>query len=512
MKKSKSLLLKLCSAGLIFGVLLSNAVVYALPKTITVKDDFNDKKTLSSVNEDVWTVNGESIKTVELSKPGKVLQFNGKSVTAETAVLMTDWYYEIKSLSFDLKLPENSGSNDIFFFDFIDVDKPRDYCGDFSQKYGEPTCYETWGKTTFSSVAALNGKWTDFGFSSDTVHNQWVSVKVEPVSETSANIYVAPKGKPFTNKRIITFSGKHTFLNSAVVFGDYQFVGYRLDNIAIKTESASLKEDFEDGKNDLLKMITINENTDNFSFDIEEEGGVRKLAFVDSPVDNGIISNEALNGENEHLKDNDVVLNTTFNMTFSAGSSGAISYVFGLESNDSSPCCDNWAYVMDPQGGKIVHYDGDGKESVKATHTYGSKDVSVKLTLTKGGKLTVTANGKAITTNGVKQYEGYTGFSVRKDIKKTIYLDDVLINNTYYNVLTTKSIRDDFSENRLGTVGNSDYAFNAEGGSFSVNDGELIFSGLSDNSFFGPAYPYETCEVSFKLTGIYTTENSTDAL
>ncbi len=511
MNKLRYALLKIFSVGLISAVLLSSVAVSGLQKDITVEDDFYNKKTLSTVDEEIWTLTGDSIGAVELEKPGRILKFNGNSVTAETALIMTDWYYEIKSLSFDFKIPKGAGSNDIFFFDFIDVDKPRDYCGDYSSKYGKPMCYETWPKTAFSSKAPAIGKWKDYGFSSDTVDNQWVSVKVEAISDNTANFYIAPKGKAFKKKNILTLSGKHTFLNSAVVFGDYQFIGYQLDNIVLKTESSVFKEDFEDDKNDLFKTVTINEDKEKFSFDIEEDGGVRKLAFKNSNVDDSIIAINKLEGENKHLKDNDVVLNTTYNMTFPNGCSGEISYVFGLEENDGSPACENWAYVMNKSGGRIVYYDEDGNEKVKGTQSYGSNDVNIKITLTKSGKLTVTANGNAISANGVNKYDGFTGFSVRKEVKNTIYLDDVNIKNTYYNVLTTKSINEDFSENRMGTQGNSDYAFNAEGGSFAVSDGELAFNGLSDNSYFGPAYQYETCELSFKLTGIYVTEDATDA-
>ncbi len=511
MNKSRHTLLKIISVGVFFAVILSSIAANGLQKDIIIEDDFNSKKTLSTVNEDIWLLSGDSIKCVELEKPGKVLKFNGRGVTAETTLLMTDWYYEIKSLSFDFMIPKGAGDNDIFFFDFIDVDKQKDYCGDYSSTYGEPMCYETWPKTAFSSKAPAVGKWTDYGFSSDRVDNQWVSVKVEAISDNTANFYIAPRGKAFTKKNVLTISGRHTFLNSAVVFGDYQFIGYELDNIVLKTESSTLKENFEDDKNDLLKTVTINSDPDNFSFDIEEDGGVRKLAFNNSSVDDSIIATSELKSENEHLKDNDVVINATYNMTFQSGCSGEISYVFGLEENDSSPACENWAYVMNKSGGRIVYYDVDGNETVKAKHSYNSTDVNIAVTLTKSGKLTVTANGNAISASGVKKYDGFTGFSVRKEIKNTIYLDNVNIKNTYYNILTTKSISDDFSENRMGTPGHSDYAYNAEGGSFVVSDGELLFSGLSDNSFFGPAYQYETCELSFKLTSIFVTEDVAEA-
>lgn len=491
-------------------VLLSSLTnVAALRQTTVIEDNFDAQEFVGALNTDEWNQIGNdgAIVIEELVKPGKVLKFNGNGITAETAVLMTDWYWEIHSLSFDIMVPKDA---DWFALDFVDIEVPTDYCGDYGA-HGTPMCYDSFMLSP-KSVLGLGTTWQDWGFKDTIIGDEWVSIKFEVKDET-AKIFIAPKGTPFDESKYLTttLTGDRSFFNSAVVFGDYRFDGYKLDNIMIETDQGTFKEDFEDGKNDLLQTVTIHEEQNKFSFEVVDEGGSRKLAFKGADAEDRIISNTKIKAQSEYLGDSEIPLSVEYSVSFPKGSNGEIAYLFGLEDTDSDPFSDTWAFITGPNSGRLSYFDMQGKEKVKGNCSYSSSDVSVSIKLNKDGLLTVWINNQeSVKYKGVEKYDGYTGFAVRKKISQTVYLDSVKINNLIYHVIQTKSFKDDFSENRLGTSDNSDYACNTEYGTLNVSGGELIFDACSDNSYFGPAYEYETYELSFKLTSILTTENKDD--
>ena len=484
-------------------------------KTKKVSDDFDNVSTLDSYDSEIWSEYGSntSIKTVQLTEPGRVLQFKGKKTNGETTVLMSkEWYWEVHSLSFDVKIPENGSWMGL---DFVDIDEPEDYVGNFKDK-GEPMCYGSLKMSSGDDFGIPGTDWTYWGFSQKELSDTWVSVKIVSDGERTGKIYMAPQGRAFNESRgqEITLGEGQSFHNCNVVFLDYAFSGYMLDNVVINTDTGVYEEDFEDEKNDLLEGITIEEDTTKFSFQIVEDGAVRKLSIADAAAGDRLISNTAIKNEDEYLEDSEEVLNTSFTIDFSgANANEEIAYVFGLQDINSDPFAGAWAYVMNRNGARLAKYAEDGTENVAASHYFGrtlSGD-TVTLSLTKDGHFKVLVNGgQVLACDGVSGYGGYTGFAAKTAVSNAVYVDDVKISNHIYDVITTKSFSDDFSKNRLGTPGNSDYAYHAESGSITVYNGELSFDGCLDNTYFGPAYEYETFEMSFKLTSILGTDNDSE--
>ena len=514
MKKRISKLLACGLALAMFaGCLAPFLDVSAREETITIRDEFNNGEHVGTFDSDVWTGYGSegTIKTVELVKPQKVLRGEGKNITGETNVLMTkEWYWEIRSLSFDMYIPANA---DWAFIDFVDIDDPMDYLGDFGE-HGDPMCYGAMMVKSDNDFSLARTTWKDWGFGSDEISDTWVSVKFVSKDAQNGKVMIAPKGQAFDESKAqpLTLAGNKSFYNSNFVFGDYKFSGYMLDNFVVETDMGTYKEDFEDGKNDLFEEISMFESEET-CFPIVEYGGTRKLEFENAAADDRIIANTILLQEDEHLQDSDVVLEVSFHADFSkASEEEEIAYVFGLTSNDALPFSDNYAFVMSRNRVRLSYFDIDENEKILEAR---SRSVSgnVHLTLTKGGTFTANIGGsQAFQYSSIENYAGNSGLVAKTAISKVIYVDDMMINNTYFDVITTKSWSDDFKKNKLGTGTNSDYAWNADSGAIRITDEEVAFEACSDNTYFGPAYKYETFELSFQLTSIFGTKEETEKM
>lgn len=515
MKKRTSKLLA-CSLALAMfvGCLMPLMDVSAREEMYTLQDTFNDGEYVGALNADVWSTyvaGDETIKVVELDEPERVIQCKGKNVTAETNVYMTkEWYWEIHSLSFDLFIPANA---DWAFIDFVDIDDPMEYPGDFGE-YGEPMCYGSIMVKPDDDFGLPHTNWSDWGFGSDKLSDTWVSVKIVSQDAMNGKVMLAPKGQAFDESKAqpITLAGNKSFHNSNFVFGDYKFSGYMLDNFVIETDTGTFKEDFEDDKDDLFEEITIIEREET-CFPIVEYGGSRKLSFENAAENDRLIANTEIKQNDEHLKNSDVVLDVSFNVDLSKlGADEEIAYVFGLAESDALPFADDYAFVMSKNRVRLSYFEADGTEKVLEARSK-TPSGKINLTLTKDGTFTATMGGsKVLQHKGVEKYEGSTGFAARTALTGTAYIDDVVINNKIFDIITTKSWADDFSENRLGTGTDTDYAWSADSGSIAVTGDEVAFSGCSDYSYFGPAYEYETYELSFELTSIIGTKDKSEEM
>lgn len=516
MKNRKSRVPAGCMAVVFaLSLVLSTVDVQAGRKTKTFTDDFDNETVLGSYDSEIWSElgTGGTIKTAQLTEPDKVLEFKGKSANGENTVMMSlDWYWEVHELSFDIKVPE-SGS--WFGLDFVDIDEPEDYLGDYAKR-GEPMCYGSFKMSEEEDFGIPGTDWTYWGFSDKNIKGQWVSVKVVSEDEKTGKIYMAPRGKAFDKSKAqkITLGENRSFHNCNVVFTDYAFSGYMLDNIVIKTDTGTVRENFSDDKNEYFEAITFLEDTSVFSFSIVLEGAVRKLGFQGAKAADRLVANKAVLAEDKYLTSDEKVLDVVFSPDLQeAGADEEIAYVFGMADLGSEPFCGTWAYVMSKTRGKLVHYTEKGVEKVKASGVFGKtlSGEKIRITLTKGGRLEVRMNDRKILSyDGVNHYAGYTAFAAKTGIRHAIWIDDVTVSNHIYDVIRTKSFSDDFSKNRLGTSGNSDYEYYAESGSIQVSDGELAYEGCLDNSFFGPAYEYETYELNFKLTSILGTDDDSE--
>lgn len=500
---------------LIACCLLSVFPASAERETVTIADDFDNASVIGGYDLELWSAYASdgAFAVEQITDPEMALQFKGKNANGENTVLISkDWYWELYSLSFDLKFP-STGS--WFGLDFPDIIEPEDYLGDFKDK-GDPMCYGSMMASETDDFGFADTNWSDWGFGSDNIAGKWVSIKIVPKNEKTATIYMAPRGYSFdTSKgKEVTLSDGRSFHNCNIVFTDYAFSGYMLDNIVIETDTGTYTEDFNDASDDLFELITLISNPSEFSTQVVEDGAVRKLCISGAEKGDRLLTNDAIKQEDTYLNDTEQVLSTAFTVDLSnSGGEEKLAYVFGISDTYEDPFLRSYALVFDKNGCQMVHYDAEGTETVLAQGSFRSamKGSTLSLTVLKYGSFTVSENGrKLLSGDGITEYAGYTGFAAATDITGKIYLDDVTVDNGIYRVITTKSFADDFSQNRLGSNGNSDYAINEVSGSISVNDGELSYNGCLDGTFFGPAYEYETFELTFELTSILATDNENE--
>ncbi len=513
MKRSIKVLAGSLAAVLVLGSVLPVIDSHAGQRTEIIEDTFDNGSLLESYDSEIWSQYSESdpFRIKQLTKPTRALQFKGKNENGEATVLMTkDWYWEIHSLTFDLKIPRNASW---FGLDFPDIIEPLDYVGDY-QKQGEPMCYNSFKVGPEDDFGLTATQWTDWGFSSNKLSDTWVSVKIVPENENTGMIYLAPKGSafPMSKGQKITLAEGQSFHNSNIVFIDYAFTGYMIDNVEIKTDMGVHQENFEDETDDLFELVTLHEGAQNFSMQIVEDGAIRKMSLSKAKAGEQLVANKEIKASDKYLDDDSEVLRTTFSLDMTNSKSDEeLAFVFGIPNNGAEAFYDSWAYIISRAGGRLVRFNDKGKEVVKAEHFASFTSGTIGLTLQKDGSLEVLQNGSVVMrVSGVKNYQGYAGFAARTAIGKAIYIDDVLIENEIYHIVTTKTFSDDFKTNRLGTVGNSDYAYWAESGSINVTGGELTFDGCLDNTYFGSGYEYETYEMSFQLTSILGTDQESE--
>lgn len=499
-------------------VLVACCLLPAIPcaaerQTITISDNFDNASTIGTYDLEVWSAFSDAFAVEQLMDPDKVLQFKGKNANGENTVLISkDWYWEVHSLSFDVKFP-SMGS--WFGLDFPDILEQEEYLGDYKEK-GDPMCYGSYKASASDDFGFAGTDWRYWGFSSSTIADTWVSVKIVAKDEKTGTIYMAPQGKAFHEARgkEITLSEGRSFHNCNIVFTDYAFSGYMLDNIVIETDTGTYAEDFNDETDDLFDLISLIEGSQNFSTQVVEDGAVRSLRISNTTKGDRLIANDKIEQLDEHLSDDEQVLNVSFQMDMSrAEPEQELAYVFGLKKQIDDPFSGTWGYVMNKKGGRLVRFEEDGSETVLAQSNFRSEvnGSTISLSLNKNGSFAVKENGRQILSGtGVTNYSGYTGFAANTDLTEPIYVDDVIISNGIYHVITTKSYSDDFSKNLLSADGNSDHAYKAVSGSVNVSNGELVYSGCLDGTFFGPAYEYETFELKFELTSILGTDDENE--
>lgn len=480
-----------------------------------IADSFDNAGTVGAYEMEKWSAYASdgAFAVEQITEPEQVLQFKGKNANGENTVLMSrDWYWEVHSLSFDMKMPAIGSWIGI---DFPDIMEPTDYLGNFKD-LGDPMCYGSFRASSEDDFGFAGTTWTYWGFHSDNIADTWVSVKIVADNEKTGTLYMAPKGQAFNTAKgkQITLTEGRSFYNCNIVFTDYAFSGYMLDNIVIETDTGVYTEDFNNEKLEQFELVTFNKNTQEFSVQIVEDGAVRRMGISNAAQNDRLIANDEILQSDEHLNGDEQVLNASFWLDMSgAEPDQELAYVFGLAEQSSDPFAESWGYVMNQKGGRLVRFESDGTETVIAQSDFrsGMRGSTISLSLKKDGSFRVTENGGLLLSGtGVTGYGGYTGFAAKTDITKPMYLDDVAVSNGIYRVITTKSFSDDFSANRLGTGGNSDYAYHEESGSITVSGDELAYNGCLDGTFFGPAYEYETYELTFELTSILATDDENE--
>lgn len=526
--KMKKKLLKntalLAAFACIAGGALPTVNAFASAKTTKYGDDFNNMEQVGDYDRSLWSAysanGGEntSVKVEALKAASTACKMTGiGSANGEEVALTTkDKISDLKQLTFDLKMP---ASGDWFALGFWGGEKEK-YVADWGK--GDPQCYNSW---MISVGSPFVGSWGDWGI--DDATNLWLSVKIVPKSATAADVYIAKRGDAFPAEgKEKTLGNGFSFSDCYVAFANYNsgsgHADYTLDNISITDGENCYTEDFEQFKDydesaetkPEMKYfeVVLRDPAKKLLLSYPYEAGVNKLAFENAQKGDRLMGKTKIEKEDKYIGNTQEVFSASFELTFSHNvtESETIAYIFGLSAVSGNPFEDCWAYEMGKNGGKIVKYNESG-ESVSLENnendfsSLAENGAKITLSLTKKGTFTVAENGENVLTfDGVDKYAGYAGFAAASEISSTVYLDDVFVSNTTYTCYRTKSVQTNFSTTYFGEEGNEDFVSHSEVGSMKYENGEMVWDCLSDGSYFGSAYQYDSFVMDFKLTSVKT--------
>lgn len=511
--------------------------VSAAQKTTTIEDKFDNVDAVGSYDASIWSAyvtdtNNSSIKVDEIMPSSRVMKFEGKdagSSNGERVALGSKTKFtDIKSVKFDMKLP--TGQSDWFAFDFVTVESPQNYVGDYAEE-GNPMIYSSNFMISSSNFFRV-GNWNSW-VGSDSAADQWVTVEIVPTSATTASVNAAKRGKEMDASlaKTVELGENRSFQNCWMMMANYTasyHTDYLIDNVEIVDASGTYTEDFENSEIKNFDVFAIKDvappqtpeedGVYEMKYSFPKVAGVNKMAIDDAKAGDRIILNQAIVDDDEYLNANDVVMESTFSIAFdnAAAETEEVAYVFGMAENKGNPFAGTWAYVMNKNGGKLVKYNDDGTEATlennvnELTALVSDDGATINLTLRQNGALTVSENGEVVLEYaGVDAYDGYAGFAAVSDISSKIYLSGVSVANTVFDMITTKSVSHNFSNGYFGPEGNEDFVYLPEGGSIAAEEGELVFTRLCDGAYFGPSYRYDSFIWEFKMTSLFIT-NSTE--
>lgn len=503
---------------------LPAVTAFASAKTFRYSDDFNNMEQVGDYDRSLWnaySANGEentSVKVQALKAASTACKMVGiGSANGEEVVLSSKQKIsDLKQLAFDLKMP---AEGDWFAIGFWGGEKEK-YVADWSS--GGPQCYNSWMISVASPIA---GTWNDWGI--ENAANLWISVKIVPKSAEAADVYIAKRGETFPSEgKEKTLQSGFSFTDCYLMFANYNsgsgHADYLLDNISITDGETTYTEDFEEckdygesaGANPAMSYFETVRQSDSKQLILSYpyEAGVNKLAFENAAKGDRLMGKTKIEKEDKYIGDMQEVFSASFELSFSesVAETEKVAYVFGVDSVAGNPFSDCWAYEMSRTGGKLVKYDENGavtalENNENAFSSAEAGGTTITLSLSKNGTFTAKENDEIVLTYlGVDKYAGYSGFAAASDISSAVYLDDVTISNTTYTCYRTKSVQTNFSTTYFGEEGNEDFVSHAEVGSIKYENGEMVWDCLSDGSYFGSAYQYDSFVMDFKLTSVKT--------
>ncbi len=500
--------------------------------TVAVEDSFNDVKYENSYDDKKWTVTTSDAKNPSIKQAGAQNTCVHIDKTANATKIWLGTAERISDISFvelAYKL-DSEDKNGWLTINFAATDNFETFITPLWENFVYPS--QNPFMLTKASIAqirqmqsgtlARNTKsYADIlGLPANDVAGEWLKVKIVPESDEKAKIYLALRGDDYSENYIPVEWGVEgrSFKNAFVLVGmgdgtpyidDFRVVGKNSDgedvDICETFTSAILNENFKKYKRGATDGYNLYDNN--------------KLEITSAKTGDRMVSATALKNDESIITDLESV-NASFIVNFAAAApdTDELAFFLGLKDRDSDPLKGSYAFIMNKNGGKLVKYGENGKENLSAANTVefkgeAGKDKNVTLSVNKNGALTVTENGEKLSGDFdlINDFNGYFGFVATSDNSGVIQLDNVLVNNTEYFVPVTKSVTHNFSNDFFGNEGYEDfYAYAGDAGKMLVENGKLVYQGLSERSFFGSAHQYDDFILDYKLCDIYVGTPDTD--
>lgn len=455
-------------------------------QTVLLEEAFGQ----DALDESKWTVNGDSVSLFADKESGYLY------IPSNLEEHHTNIKNEIKKLDymqFDIKfLPKKWVA--IYFTDVVNTQ-----LGDY-----EPEIFMNMGGN--GRFVSAKG---EMGFSKNEIPatmGEWFTIRFKRTSATTMDVYVCEKGGNIDQATVattITCNANNynfdRFFFSIACEGGQQI---SLDNFIVRSATVDFEERFYNDN--------IDSEIEAFGAGFEVVKPDSSLTFTSSKLGDGVKYNMPINVETSIIEDLEV-LKTKFNVSFTkAGDS--VSYAFGIaegkEYKDGSYAC-----VVEKDGFRIVRFE-NGEETAlleKVSANIGDK-AEIQIVANKNGEIYVSVDGiemGACKVDAKDYYAGFLGFYVVQANSGNVYVDNVRTIMQTYKVPVTKSVSHNFSNDFFGNEGFEDFVVNVDAGKIQVVNGKLSLEGISDSSYFGPAYEYDNFIVDYKLCSIKTGENAT---
>lgn len=501
--------------------------------TVAVEDSFNDVKFANSYDDKKWTVTASDAANPSIKQSGTqnscvhiAKNANGTQILLGTAERISDISYV--ELAYKIDADDNNGWLTI---NFAATDNFDTYITPLWESFVYPSQNPFMlNRSSVAQVRQVQGGtlkrntkgYADIlGLPAEDVIGEWLKVKIVPESDEKAKVYLALRDDDYSENFIPVEWGVEgrSFKNAFVLVGMGDGTPYIDDFHVVGKNSGGETVDI----NETFTSTILNENLKKYKrsaidgYDLYDNN---KLEIASAKTGDRMVSATALKNDESLISDLESV-NASFSVKFAADApeTDGIAFFLGLKDKEANPLKGSYAFVINKNGGKLVKYGENGRENLSENNTVAFGGVTDKngsvitLSVYKNGALTVYENGEKL--NGeftlIEDFNGYFGFVATGDNASVIELDNVLVNNTEYFIPVTKSVTHNFSNDFFGNEGYEDfYAYAGDAGKMVVENGKLVYQGLSERAFFGSAHQYDDFILDYKLCDIYVGTPDTD--
>ena len=350
--------------------------------------------------------------------------------------------------------------------------------------------------------------------------NVWYTFKVKVTSSTTAEIYYAMQGQDAEAEGVrsrITLkdNATYTFDDMYVLFGRGTDVGQEthLDNLEIKYGENMIKENFNGQTID--ERITKISAVEGYGYSIQKAASM--LSVNAASKGDSILYAQKVGVETSIIESIEC-LDVRMGVSFKDGLNDSLSFAFGIkDETDYTKGCVTLDMYADGLKFSQITADGvkvDVTEKI-ATDKLVKEGTSLKMTANKDGQVRAYVNDELLVEGNVATadyYAGAMGYIVTEDKANTgvVMVDQIQVYSTRYKVPVTKSVTHNFSNDYFGKEDFEDFIMNSTGGKQFVQDGRLVWDGLSDYSYFGSAHEYDDFILEFKICNILTSQEKSD--
>ncbi len=350
--------------------------------------------------------------------------------------------------------------------------------------------------------------------------NVWYTFRFTVTSDSTMEICYGEQGEDLEWAGIrstvtLKDSAKFTFDDMYVLFGRGTDHGQEMhmDNLKIKYGENMIDEDFNgETVDERLKSICMAGGN---GYSVQKAASMLSVSEA-APGDSIIYAQKV--GVETSVIENLECLDVRMSVNFKEAMNDTLSYVFGMkDETDYKKGCVTLDMYAD--GIQFSEVDAQGvktslTQKVK-TDAFVKEGSTLRLTANKDGQIRAFVNDELLLEGNVATpdyYAGAMGYILTEETANTgtVMVDQIQVYSTRYKVPVTKSVTHNFSNDYFGNEDHEDFIMNSTGGGQYVQDGRLVWDGLSDYSYFGSAHEYDDFILEFKICNILTSEERND--